>query len=303
MTITSNLWLYRIISCSHPSVLCFRRPLNSGLFPGDPSSLLILWLPTLLCFHLDHHLVVTSNVWFILGPSYFHSSNLCVYPTIHSSSHLIYICIRTFPSASSPVGVFTRAISSTYLVYFVFGPSSLCSHSLLCVWTHMFFPYARDCCRTIIYTTTLCLYLYSSLFIGCVRTSNVDFRFLSFNTDHTLYSVFLSGSSTILFSGNDLVWWRFISGSSRLQLLYSVFSRIIASSSPLLFVLNGPSHLRHIYLLLLYRESPRSSIMHFYPDHSLFSLYSRSVLASGSSLLGPLFSSSGISLLCPLYHY
>jgi hypothetical protein len=31
LTMPSNMWLYRIISCSHPSVLYFRRPLNSGV--------------------------------------------------------------------------------------------------------------------------------------------------------------------------------------------------------------------------------------------------------------------------------
>ena len=73
--------------------------------------------------------------------------------------------------------------------------------------------------------------------------------------------------------------------------------------SPLICALPWPSHLLHLFLVLLYRESPRSSIMHFYPDCSLFFfLCSRSVLSPWSSLLGPLLSPSGISLLCPLYH-
>jgi len=62
LTIPSNMWLYRISSCSHTSVLCFHCPLNAGLYPDDPCFLLILWsykltnpfLPTLLCFHSDH---------------------------------------------------------------------------------------------------------------------------------------------------------------------------------------------------------------------------------------------------------
>ena len=55
-----------------------------------------------------------------------------------------------------------------------------------------------------------------------------DIFFQCFNPDHTLYFVFVSGSSTILFSGNVLVCI-FVSGSSHLQLLYSVCTRIIAS--------------------------------------------------------------------------
>jgi hypothetical protein len=63
------------------------------LFPDDPFLLLILWfckltnpsLPALFCFHPDNPLVITSNLCFISGPSPFHSSNLCLYPTIHSS--------------------------------------------------------------------------------------------------------------------------------------------------------------------------------------------------------------------------
>jgi hypothetical protein len=57
--------------------------------------------------------VITFNVCLIPGPSYFHSSNLCLYPTIHSSLHLLYLCIRTFPSAPSPVDVYTRAIPAS----------------------------------------------------------------------------------------------------------------------------------------------------------------------------------------------
>ena len=222
----SNMWLYRIISCSHPSVLYFRRPLNSGL-PSPQHTLCILYP--------DHPLFV-HTLYYVFVPIFSLSTPVIV--AGQSSTRQLCVCIYTAPSLSS-----------------VFEPSYF------------------------------------------------DFCFLCINTDHTLYSVFVLGSLTILFSGNDLVWWCFISGSSRLQLLYSVFSRIIASSSPLLFVLNGPSHFLHIYLVLLYRESPRSSTMHFSPDHSLFSLYSRSVHASGPPLLGPLFSPSGISLLCPLYHY
>ena len=43
LTIPSNLWLYRIISCSHHSVLCFRRPLSSPLIYG---------------LYSDHHLFI-----------------------------------------------------------------------------------------------------------------------------------------------------------------------------------------------------------------------------------------------------
>ena len=75
-------------------------------------------------------------------------------------------------------------------------------------------------------------------------------------------------ANSILFSGNVLVSWLFISGSSYLH--YPVFTRIIASFSPLISLLNGPSHLPHVYLVLLYRECSRSSIMQFYPDCSLF---------------------------------
>jgi hypothetical protein len=93
LPIPSNLWLYRINSCSYPSVLCFHRPLCAGLYPGDPFLLLILWfckltnpsLPALFCFHPDNPLVITYNLCFISRPSPFHSSNLCLYPTIHSS--------------------------------------------------------------------------------------------------------------------------------------------------------------------------------------------------------------------------
>jgi len=201
LTIPSNLWLYLIISYSHPSVLCFRRPLNSGLFPGDPSSLLILWfcklanpsLPTLLCFHLDHPLVITSNVWFILGPSSFHSSNLCLYPTIHSSSHLIYICIRTFPSASSPVGVFTRAISSTLPIPYVCIRIilSLFTLYIMCLF-HLFSLYPVIVAGQSP-TRQLCLCIYTAPSLSPVfEPSNVDFYFLCFSImhfypDHSLF--------------------------------------------------------------------------------------------------------------------
>jgi hypothetical protein len=46
---------------------------------------------------------------------------------------------------------------------------------------------------------------------------NFDILFQCFNPDHTLYCVFVSWSSTILFSGNVLVCWIFISGSSPLN--------------------------------------------------------------------------------------
>ena len=55
-------------------------------------------------------------------------------------------------------------------------------------------------------TRQLCVCIYTTPSLSSVfEPSNVDFCFLCFNTDHTLYSVFVSGSSTILFSGNDLV--------------------------------------------------------------------------------------------------
>jgi hypothetical protein len=92
------------------------------LFPDDPFLLLILWfckltnpsLPALFCFHPDNPLVITSNLCLIPGPSPFHSSNLCLYPTIHYSRHLFYICIRTFLSVPSPVDVCIRTIVSLF---------------------------------------------------------------------------------------------------------------------------------------------------------------------------------------------
>ena len=98
-------------------------------------------------------------------------------------------------------------------------------------------------------------------------------------------------AKSVLFSGNVLDNWLFI----------SVFSMIIASSSPLICVLNGPSHLSNLYLVLLYRESPRSAIMHFYPDYSLFFpllwiCACIRTISSGSSLL----STRNITSLSPL---
>ena len=117
------IWL----SLVHSSVLCFRRPLNAGFVSGRSIFSLILWfctptnpsLPTLLCFHPDQPLVITSYICFIPRPSSFHSSNLCLYPIIHSSSHLLYICIRTILSSPFPVGVSTLAISSSLTIPFV----------------------------------------------------------------------------------------------------------------------------------------------------------------------------------------
>jgi hypothetical protein len=106
----------------HSSVLCFRRPLNSGFVSGRSIFSLILWfcnlinpsLPILLCFHPGHLLVIISYWCFMPGPSSFHSSNLCLYPTIHS-------CIRTFlSSADHPLFV--------YILQYVFFPSA----SLMC---------------------------------------------------------------------------------------------------------------------------------------------------------------------------
>jgi hypothetical protein len=88
LTIPSNLWLYRISSCSHTSVLCLHRPLNAGLYPGDPFFLLILWscklinpsLPTVFCFHSDHPW--SSPLIYVLFPDHL----LLIL--------LIYVCIR-----------------------------------------------------------------------------------------------------------------------------------------------------------------------------------------------------------------
>ena len=106
------------LSLVHSPALCSRHPLNSWFVSERSIFSLILWfcklthpsLPTLLCFHPGHPFVIVSNLYFINGPASVHSSNLCLYPTIHS-------CIRTFLSSQDhPLFV--------YIPYNVFYPQN-----------------------------------------------------------------------------------------------------------------------------------------------------------------------------------
>ena len=153
----------------------FSSPQKCRLYPGDPFFLLILWsckltypsIPTLL-FPFGPPLAITSNLWFILGPSPFHSFNLCLYPTTHSSRHLIYVCIRSFPSSPSPVSVCTRAISVSPSCLFIRIILSLFTFSNICLYRqHHSFDLSISPClfpdHHLLDISVLCLYLYHSL--------------------------------------------------------------------------------------------------------------------------------------------
>ena len=63
-----------------------------------------------------------------------------MYPTIHSSRHLIYICIRTFPYSPFPVSVCARAISVWPPCLFIRIILSLFTFSNICLYPqhHLF---------------------------------------------------------------------------------------------------------------------------------------------------------------------
>jgi len=163
-------------------------------------------------------LVITSNLCFMSGLSPFYSYNLCLYPTIHSSRHIIYICIRTFPSAPSPVGVCTRVISASLPL------TSVCIQTILSLFTfsnmcfypqhHLFVLSLLPCLfpdHHLLDISVLFVSRPSSLFLLyfvcipkssspnpiCTMFVNCELCFLCFNPYHTLYSVFVSASSTI----------------------------------------------------------------------------------------------------------
>jgi hypothetical protein len=134
-------------------------------------------------------------------PSSFHSSNLCLYPTIHS-------CIRTFlSSADHPLFV--------YILQYVFFPSA----SLMCPLSTLVFVSEHHLLETSVPFESRPFSLFPLYYVFASESSspsplctmvlpgsfNFDIFFQCFNPDHTFYFVFVSGSSTILFSGNVLV--------------------------------------------------------------------------------------------------
>ena len=85
LTIHSNLWLYRIVSCSLPSVLCFRRPLNSVFFRA-------IHLPSGLVNKAAHICTLYSvSIWTTLSSS---SLIYGLYFDRHLFILVIYVCIR-----------------------------------------------------------------------------------------------------------------------------------------------------------------------------------------------------------------
>ena len=182
-------------------VLIIKNTLKPGFVSGRSIFSLILWfckltnpfLPTLLCSHPGHPLVIIYNLCFMPGPSSFHSSNLCLYLTIHS-------CVRTFPSSSGhlvlPPCVFIRTIISvfTFSNMFVYPQHHLFVLSLLpCLFSD---HHLRDISVLFEYRPISLFPLYN-VFVSepsspnpiCTMSlpgpSNFDLCFLYFNPDHT----------------------------------------------------------------------------------------------------------------------